>query len=404
MLRALATLVVFASASADALATHTLRAPSRRCVAPRPPAMALAFRGPRWTPLARAVPRLRGGTAVAASPSPPSAAAAGPSRNVAVALLLAVAAMYGTLTVSLKWMLELPGPPTPAAMSFVRQVASVACFAPLVARARRNARAKGGDASRIPRSLWSVATELAFWNFTSQGLSNAGLALTTATRETFFKQLSVVITPLIAVACGQTVGNAVKGACGLALGGILLLGGDGAAAADASGNLVARALGGLAAMVSGFNTGDLLVLGGAACWSAYIFRLGAIASENLPEVELQAAKTGIMVGMYGLWALVDWKLVQRCSLGAMWPGLWTPVALALLLFSAAIPGALADIWMQSGASRVSAATTNVLLSAEPIFGAVFAKFLFGDVLGPKGKIGALLIVAGCVLAGAADED
>ena len=54
--------------------------------------------------------------------------------------------------------------------------------------------------------------------------------------------------------------------------------------------------------------------------------------------------------------------------------------------------------------RVSAATTNVLLSAEPIFGAVFAKFLFGDVLGPKGKIGALLIVAGCVLAGAADED
>ena len=243
---------------------------------------------------------------------------------VAVALLLAVAAMYGTLTVSLKWMLELPGPPTPAAMSFVRQVASVACFAPLVARARRNARAKGGDASRIPRSLWSVATELAFWNFTSQGLSNAGLALTTATRETFFKQLSAIITPLIAVACGQTVGNAVKGACGLALGGILLLGGDGAAAAEASGNLVARALGGLAAMVSGFNTGDLLVLGGAACWSAYIFRLGAIASENLPEVELQAAKTGIMVGMYGLWALVDWKLVQRCSLGAMWPGLWTP--------------------------------------------------------------------------------
>jgi len=333
--------------------------------------------------------RLRGGR-TAASGAVAEVKRGGANSAVSSALLVATAALYGSLAVCLKGLYGLPGPPTPAALSFVRQLVTAACFAPLVVGSRRTRPASAAAPGNTRARFWRVATELAFWNFASQGLSTAGLELTTATREAFFRQLSVVLTPCIALARGESVGTVVRAACGLALAGILVLSGDSGGGAAAAAGV-------------GFNFGDLLVLGSAATWSLYIVRLGDIARFGLPDVDLQAAKTALMVGMYGAWAYADWAL-RGGPVVALWPGWADPRAWALLAFSGVFPGALADVWMQRGAAGVSASAANVLLSAEPLFAAVLARVLLGEVLGPRGAVGAALVVAAAVIAGLGDRE
>ena len=343
-----------------------------------------------------------GGGAIAAKNMSPASS---------VSLLVLVAALYGSLSVCLRALFALPGPPTPAALSVVRQVVTVACFAPILLQSKRASAAAGEKAPKLSSTFWLAGAELAFWNFGAQGLCNAGLALTSATRASFFTQLSVVLTPIISLAAGQTVAPAVKGACALALGGVLLLGGDGpgpevvAAPLAAGASVLAKVANACSNVVAGFSTGDILCLAGAACWSMYIFRVSAIGrrKEKLPDVELQAAKTFLMVALYSVWCGVDWIFVRKCPLVALWPGWRSANAWAILLFSGLLPGAFADVWMQKGSSGVSASTTNVLLSAEPLFAAAFANILLGEVLGPKGLIGGALIVTAAVLAGVLDR-
>merc|ERR1719159_2383861 len=106
-------------------------------------------------------------------------------------------------------------------------------------------------------------------------------------------QLSVAITPAIALAAGDAVSAPLIGASGLAFLGVLLLGADGAA--DSSF---------LSAIQTGFGTGDILCLLGAVCWSMQLFRLGRLARLQLPAIQLQAAKTAL-VAPYGAWVLAD---------------------------------------------------------------------------------------------------
>ena len=133
----------------------------------------------------------------------------------AVATLIAVAALYGSLGPALRGLFMLDGPPTPATLSFVRQVMTVGVFLPMLPA--------GATKEPLPPRFWPAACELAMWNFGSQGFMNAGLALTDATRAAFFMQLSVAITPAIALAAGDAVSAPLIGASGLAFLGVLLL-------------------------------------------------------------------------------------------------------------------------------------------------------------------------------------
>jgi drug/metabolite transporter (DMT)-like permease len=64
--------------------------------------------------------------------------------------------------------------------------------------------------------------------------------------------------------------------CAVALGGFTLLSGGG--------------------MITG-NMANILVLGGALCWSLYLFRLSAIG-ERFDEIKLQALKTTFLAVLY----------------------------------------------------------------------------------------------------------
>ena len=77
---------------------------------------------------------------------------------------------------------------------------------------------------------------------------------------------------------------------------------------------------------------------------------------------------------------------------ALWMGYQNWVAWAILLYSAIGPGTIADIWQQRGQQTVSASEANILLSLEPVFSALLAFFIMGEVTTPMEGIGGGLIL------------
>lgn len=325
-------------------------------------------------------------------------------------LLLVVAALYGSLGICLRLLYSLSGPPTPAALSFVRQALTVAVFVPALGgdRAPRAASARelsGGPAwaaKPAAEGLWAAGLELAVWNLGTGCLLNLGLRFTGAARASFLTQLSVVITPLLLRFSGQAVPTGVRRGCVLALAGMVLMGSDGPPA-DLQG-VVPPSSSVLTIVARGFSFGDLLCVGSAVTWSAYIFRLSALSRRNLPSVQLQAAKTALLCVLYLAWTLFDWIFVRRCPLLELWPGCTSPLAWGILIFSAVGPGALGDVWMQRASDSVSAATATVILATEPLFAAVLAGVVLGERLGTCGILGGCLIVGAALCASASDDE
>eukprot|EP00929_Paragymnodinium_shiwhaense_P073729 TRINITY_DN37670_c0_g2_i1.p1 TRINITY_DN37670_c0_g2~~TRINITY_DN37670_c0_g2_i1.p1 ORF type:complete len:406 (-),score=68.17 TRINITY_DN37670_c0_g2_i1:646-1863(-) len=334
-------------------------------------------------------------------------ASAGPAspenrRASSVATLLLAAALYSSMGICFRVLYELPGPPTPAVLGLGRQILTVAVFVPILCCSRSAGTATASSAKAFARSFWLAGAELAWWNLAMQGLLTVGVAFTTASRASFFCQMSVVITPVLAALGGQNVPLAMVPVCCLALVGIVLLGGDGVASGAAG-------TGGLVSWLMGFNRGDLFCLGGAVGWSFYIFRLAVwekrrSSAANQPSaLELQAAKTFLLTFGYLAWVVIDWLVVRECTLVSMWAGWSSVLAWLILLLSAIGPGAVADVLMQQGSAGVGAAATNVVLATDSLFAAVLAGLVLNERLGAKGLLGGACIFTAAVLAGVCER-
>ena len=281
--------------------------------------------------------------------------------RMARASLLTVAALFGSLNVCLRLVYALPDAPTPSVVGLVRGVFTALCFAPSLSRLtlhRRNSihGSKGAD------GLWSAAFWLGLWNVASQGLLTVGLTMTSSSvRASFLAQSRVVITPLISILGGQAVQPSVWGGAVVAIVGLLILTSDDGDVGNGNNGYG----------VSGSNTGDLLVLGCAICWSMYLFQFGKVA-HRFDKVSLQSTTCAIRAGMYGAWFLVAACLVHRKeerhslleTMQSMWLGWRDLRAWGLLLFSAVGSGALAGLLQQKGQATLSASETNIILSSE----------------------------------------
>ena len=85
---------------------------------------------------------------------------------------------------------------------------------------------------------------------------------------------------------------------------------------------------------------------------------------------------------------VTWEQVQTY--------LTNPTTLALLFWTGIISTAL-SMYMESVALKtLTAAETTILLSTEPLWGALFAAILVGEELGTDTAVGGLLILTGCL--------
>ena len=276
---------------------------------------------------------------------------------------------------------------TASALSAVRGVMAGACFLPLAWSSR-------AQLPKQPRAFWLAAAELALWNFLSQGLLNVALLYTDAMRVSFIAQTAIVLTPLLAASRGQPVPPLTWLGCGVALAGVALLASDGGASAAAAGAAVA---GGVRLTV-----GDALALGGASSSSLYIFRIGELSKRGLSTDLTQAMKVILLAFLYCVWAAVDGARIVSAGGAwiALWPGWRSGLAWAVLLYSAVVPGAAADVLQARGQVKVAAAEAQVLLGAEPLWTALLGAALLNERLGPAGAAGAgLIIVAVLLVAG-----
>lgn len=304
--------------------------------------------------------------------------------NFGRALLVFVAAAYGSLSVCLKLVFESQGAPTAGVLGGVRGLMQLACFIPMLMRPNST----GGAGFKTGRGFWLGAAELALWNLGNQGLCNVALLFTEATRVSFFTQASIAFTPFIATLGGDKVSRNTWLGCALAFVGVAVLGMDGGKAAAAAG------------ISGGFNFGDWLAVAGAASYSMYIYRIGAFAQQGFSGQGLQIWKAFFLAIMYGAWGLFDVFAFTSGIPGAgiPWAGWRNWHVWAILAFTAVVPGCVADLTQAKGQETVSASESSVLLAGEPLFAAVFGAFTLGEFLGPIGYVGGLVIIIGALIA------
>ena len=375
--------------------------------------------GPRWSAVPAPSPTIPRavGDAVPGVPDDPAdgdASANKPSVWYGRALLVFVAAAYGSLSVAFKYVYGMPGPPSAGVIGAVRGVFAALCFVPMIAEeAGKNRRSVAAgparDESSIDRSpdrsrskpaddatFWRAAGELALWNLVAQGACNVALLFTDATRVSFLTQASIAFTPILVAITGGRVGAATWAGCALAVAGVVALGLDGGSEAA----MMAGAASG------GLNVGDVIALVGAASYSLYIFRIGAFAREGLPGNLTQAWKTVILSALYLGWAAFDFVRYWQspASIAAPWAGWTNPLAWLVLIFTAVVPGYLADVCQAKGQESVAASESQVLLAGEPLFAAVMGAALLGETLGAFGYVGGAGLVAGAILTGLDEGD
>lgn len=314
------------------------------------------------------------------------------NQNKGRLLLILVAFLYGSLNVAFKMIYAMPNPPMASTLSVARGWLAAATFIPIIMTApKETADAEPvAEAGKKKPPLWKAALELAFWNFGAQGLLNIGLLFTDASRASFLTQMSVVITPIISMFAGQTVPKIVWAGCAAALSGLVVMSGAIGGAATAGASLA-------------FSSGDLLVLGGALSWSMYLFRIASVG-KRYAEIPLQAIKTTLLATLYSVWfafSALTLAFTPGATVASLWPGWKNITAWALLLYSAVGPGAIADVLQQQGQKEVSASEANVILSSEPIFTAICARLILGEITTTTENIGGGLIIFGALLASGA---
>jgi drug/metabolite transporter (DMT)-like permease len=275
------------------------------------------------------------------------------TRVLALALLLAVTAVWGVTFVQIKDALELY--PLFAFLA-VRFAIASAVLAPLAGRRFATLSLDG----------WRAGAGLGVLLAAGYWLQTIGLERTTVSNAGFVTGLYVVFTPLFAFVLFRIrVGPA--GAAGVLLS--------------------VTGLGLLAGVGVGSPTGDALVLAGSAVYSLQI----ALMERYAPRHDPLAFTFAEMLAAFASFTVIALALGQLEL-----PRGWTVWGALLVtgVFASAL-GFVVQTWAQR---RLSAARTALAFAMEPVWTALFGYWLAGDRLGTAGWTGGALIMVGIVVA------
>lgn len=194
-----------------------------------------------------------------------------------------------------------------------------------------------------------------------------GLAYTSASKAAFITGMFVVITPVMQsvvlrhVPTGATIVGVVSAVIGL----WLLSGGSS----------------------GGWNFGDTLVFLCAVAYSAHMIVLGSIGRRHdvLPLTLVQLATTAVICS--GIAVVAEQPLAAPQT---------SDVWIALVV-TGVLASAVAFAVQTYAQQHIPPARTALILITEPAFGGLFG-WLAGETLGVRGLLGALLILAGMVIA------
>jgi len=203
--------------------------------------------------------------------------------------------------------------------------------------------------------------------FSGYAWQTVGLQYTTASNAGFITGLSVVIVPALVTLTTRKLPHPA-----------LLLG-------------ILSALVGLAFLSLGdrlqFNKGDLMVLICAVSFALHIFLVGRYAPLTNATVlaSVQILTVSVLSGIFSI--LLPHSTVTFS----------TNVWLALLV--TAIPATSLAFFVQTKMQQFTTPThTALIFTMEPVFSAVSAFFFAGEILTPKGLLGAGLVLGGMLIA------
>lgn len=257
---------------------------------------------------------------------------------------------------------------------------------------------------------WLAGLELGGYLFVANQLQVRGLQSVPTDRAAFLVQTTTLLVPLGQAALSGGLGKLPArtwAACALAFGGVVLM-------SSAQEHPAAAANAAAWAGSSLLSSGDLLVLGAAAIYSAHVLRLSALAPA-LPPITLAVRKalSELVLGSAALGAALfllpgSELAVATRAFAAELPSL-PPDALLRLGGSAAWCGAVTcayTIWAQSygQGGPISATDANLVYTTQPLWSALCAYALLGETLTTQEAGGAAVVAAALALAASAPTD
>lgn len=288
---------------------------------------------------------------------------------------------------------------SPALLMLLRFSIAALCFVPFIF-GRKKAVAFAPQAEPRP---WRDAIILGLVLWLGYILQTIGLQYTTIGRSAFITAMNVVFTPIFAFILGARIRIIIWPCAALALAGTGLLTHDGGSP----------------------NAGDWWTLSCAMAWGAYIAHLETVSPRHPPIALAGRQIVVVAVLSLGFWAVDASFLhlshaVASPAVAANAPTLTDASNLAStsastsivvsapflsdtawawigLFYLACIVTALTT-WLQTfGQQYIPGADASVIYTLEPVFGAGIAWMVAGQTLGPKGLMGAGLIVAAAIL-------
>ncbi len=229
---------------------------------------------------------------------------------------------------------------------------------------------------RLPAATWRAGVLLGIFLFAGYAFQTFGLAYTTSAKAAFITGLSVVIVPVLSLVWLRTAPSPAAWLGVLtALAGLAMLSLDGSLAPS---------------------RGDLLVLMGAFGFGLHVAgvsRFGA-AHDRYALAVIQLGTAGVLSALLHL---ADRGTVLPGVAGVLWWG--GPAHVGTAVIVCGLLATAAAYLLQNLLQPYTTAThTALIFAAEPVWGAVFAYLLAGEVLTPRGYASAALIIAGMLMA------
>lgn len=219
----------------------------------------------------------------------------------------------------------------------------------------------------LNREIVRPALVLSSLLFATYAFQTVGIQFTTASKSGFFAGLAVLIVPIFAVFYQKTRLE-LKTVIGVLLAtlGLYLLSYTGDS--------------------FDFNIGDFLTILCSVTYAWQLLFTGTFVQKY--DATLLSIVQLFFVSIFGLiFALVFEPLPSDISMPSFWS----------LMFSAVFCTAFA-FWMQTTMQKFTSASHIALIfTMEPVFGALTSFLLLGEVLGSKGILGGLMIVAAMVV-------
>lgn len=203
-------------------------------------------------------------------------------------------------------------------------------------------------------------------SFAGYATQTIGMLTTSASKAAFITGLSVILTPIVgAIWLRQKIPVRAWLAAFLALVGLGLM---------------------TLNPYEGLVIGDVWVLGTALAYALYIVYLGEIAAYHKPVVLTSLQIIVVALLSWG-WAVPDLHTLKHLGETEIYALLYLAVFATVLV-----------LWLQTLAQRVVPAYTAALIFAlEPVFAAVFAYCMLGEMLSPQGWLGGALVVTAMIL-------